>query len=207
MWKETGLNECYKNLDVIVWTEFMWFRIGRTSSIFHNYLDICFSKAVACAASWLSHFSLCVLIILDTWTKAVAFLKDSVGMLYLSLFLEWSRWVQVRNNSSQHLRHEYQNKAQVYTNSIFFFTNLMQKFFILIHLLHYSTCFKHYCAHLQEDNCISTASGIVTLFGWPFSTQVMRGLVTFRRTIVLVQDLVSSLSLGDRSVHRLWEDS
>ena len=27
-----------------------------------------------------------------------------------------------------------------------------------------STCFEHYCAHLQEDNCINTASGIVTLY-------------------------------------------
>ena len=31
-----------------------------------------------------------------------------------------------------------------------FFTNLMHSFFILIHLLYRSTCFKHYCAHLQE---------------------------------------------------------
>jgi len=43
------------------------------------------------------------------------------------------------------------------------FTKVMHKFFILIHLLYSSTCFEHYCAHLQEDNCISTASGIVTL--------------------------------------------
>jgi len=48
---------------------------------------------------------------------------------------------------------------------VFFFTNLIHKFFILIHLLHSSTCFEHYCAHLQEDNCINTASGIVKLFG------------------------------------------
>ena len=46
-----------------------------------------------------------------------------------------------------------------------FLPNLMHKFYILIHLLHSSTCFEHYCAHLQEDNCINTASGIVTLFG------------------------------------------
>jgi len=45
-----------------------------------------------------------------------------------------------------------------------FFTNLMHKVFILIHLLHSSTCFEHYCVHLQEHNCINTASGIVTLF-------------------------------------------
>jgi len=50
----------------------------------------------------------------------------------------------------------------------------MKKLFILIHLLYSSTCFEHYYAHLQEDDCISTASGIV-----------------------------SSLSLGDCSVHRL----
>ena len=47
---------------------------------------------------------------------------------------------------------------------VFFFINLMHKFFILIRLLHSSTCFEHYCVHLQEDNCINTASGIVTLF-------------------------------------------
>jgi hypothetical protein len=46
-----------------------------------------------------------------------------------------------------------------------FFTNLIYKFFILVHLLYSSTCFEHYCAHLQEDSCINTASGIVTLFG------------------------------------------
>ena len=34
---------------------------------------------------------------------------------------------------------------------IVFFTNLMHKFSILIHLLHSSTCFEHYYAHLQED--------------------------------------------------------
>ena len=33
---------------------------------------------------------------------------------------------------------------------IVFFTNLMDKFFILIHLLHSSTCFEHYYAHPQE---------------------------------------------------------
>ena len=46
---------------------------------------------------------------------------------------------------------------------IVFFTNLLHKFFTLIHLLHSSTCFEHYCAHLQEDNCFNTAFGIVTL--------------------------------------------
>ena len=47
-------------------------------------------------------------------------------------------------------------------NGTLFFNNLMHKFFILIHLLHSSTCFEHYCAHLQEDNCINTASDFVT---------------------------------------------
>ena len=32
-----------------------------------------------------------------------------------------------------------------------------------MHLLYASTCFEHYYARLQEDNCISTASGMVTL--------------------------------------------
>jgi hypothetical protein len=48
---------------------------------------------------------------------------------------------------------------------IVFFTDLMHKFFILIHLLRSSTCFEHYCAHLQEDNCVNTPDGIVTLLG------------------------------------------
>ena len=59
---------------------------------------------------------------------------------------------------------------------IVFFTNLMHKFFILTHLLHLSTCFEHCYAHPQE--------------------------VKF----VLVQHLVSLLSLGDCSVHRLRKD-
>jgi hypothetical protein len=94
--------------------------------------------------------------------------------------------------------------------------NLMYKFFILIHLLHSLTCFEHYCDHVQKDNCINTVSGIVTLFGWQFSTQVTRGLnrlhvsstivLIFKRTVVLTLPLVSSLSLGDCSVHRLRED-
>ena len=48
---------------------------------------------------------------------------------------------------------------------IVLFNNLMQKFFVLIHLLHSSTCFEQCCAHLQKDHCVSTASGIVTVFG------------------------------------------
>jgi len=52
----------------------------------------------------------------------------------------------------------------------------MKQFFISKNLLHSSTCFEHYCAHLQEDNCINTASGIVTLFRRLFSTQVTRVL-------------------------------
>ena len=53
----------------------------------------------------------------------------------------------------------------------------MLKFFILIQLLHPSTCFEHYYAHPQEIK------------------------------FVLVQYLVSSLSLGDCSVHSLSKDS
>jgi len=47
-------------------------------------------------------------------------------------------------------------------NYSLFFNNLMHKFFILLHLLHSSTCFEHYYAHLQNDNFINT-SGTVTL--------------------------------------------
>jgi hypothetical protein len=40
---------------------------------------------------------------------------------------------------------------------IVFSTNLMHNFFVVIHLLHSSTCFEHCCAHLQEDNYINTS--------------------------------------------------
>jgi len=63
---------------------------------------------------------------------------------------------------------------------------LREDSFILIRLLHSSTCFDHYYAHLQEDNCISTASGIVTVFTWLFSTQTTRGLVYFNTFITLL---------------------
>ena len=73
----------------------------------------------------------------------------------------------------------------------------MHKFFILIHLLHTSTCFEHYCAHLQEDSFISTASGIVTLetSGWFILFYMFRALLCSSSggQIVLVQHLVSSL--------------
>jgi len=52
----------------------------------------------------------------------------------------------------------------------------MHRFSILIRLLHPSTCFEHYYVHPQEVN------------------------------FVLVQHLVSSLSLGDCSIHRLRKD-
>jgi len=75
----------------------------------------------------------------------------------------------LRNNpeerSSQLLRcGSLNSQNSTYFDSLSFFTNLIHKFFILIHLLHSSTCFEQYCARLQEDNCVSTASGIVTLF-------------------------------------------
>ena len=72
----------------------------------------------------------------------------------------------------------------------------MEKLFILIYLLRSSTCFEHYCAHLQEDNCINTAPSIVTLFGWLLSTQVTRGLSSSRNLCfakVKKQHLLSSV--------------
>ena len=42
------------------------------------------------------------------------------------------------------------------TIRLFIFTNLMHKFFIFIHLLHSSTCFEHYCAHLQDESPLVT---------------------------------------------------
>jgi len=78
---------------------------------------------------------------------------------------------------------------------------------ILIRLLYSSTCFEHYYAHLQEDNCISTASGIVTVFRWPFSTQVTRGLVNFNTFITLLymfRALLYSSSGGQLYKYSIW---
>jgi hypothetical protein len=38
-----------------------------------------------------------------------------------------------------------------------------------------STCFEHRCAHLQEDICIFTVSGIVTLCMLPYSAPIKSG--------------------------------
>jgi hypothetical protein len=68
--------------------------------------------------------------------------------------------------------------ASKYNDSLFSLTWCTYSLFI-IHFLHSSTCFEHYYAYLQEVNCISTASGIVTVFRWLFSTQITRGLGLF----------------------------
>ena len=67
------------------------------------------------------------------------------------------------NICKQNKRYFFKVFLTVFPNMIVFFTNLMHRFLILIHLLDSFTCFEHYCAHLQEDNCISTTSGMVTL--------------------------------------------
>jgi hypothetical protein len=41
--------------------------------------------------------------------------------------------------------------------------------------LWFSTCFEHRCARLQEDNCIFTVSGIVTLYMLPYSAPIKSG--------------------------------
>ena len=46
----------------------------------------------------------------------------------------------------------------------FFYKLYVQILYFNTFILFCSTCFEHYCVHLQEGNCISTASGIVTLF-------------------------------------------
>ena len=42
----------------------------------------------------------------------------------------------------------------------------------MICLFEPSTCFEQVCAHSQEDNCINTTSGIITLCYWPSGMQV-----------------------------------
>jgi len=87
-------------------------------------------------------------------------------------------YVALRHNRVTNLAVEKKFMLCILIVFIAFFTDLMHQFFILIHLLHSCTCFEHCCAHLQEDNSISTASG-----------------------------MASSLSLGDCSDHSLREES
>ena len=71
---------------------------------------------------------------------------------------------------------------------VVYFTNLMHKFLILIRLLRSSTCFEHYCAHLQEDNCINTVSGIVTLERSEWSKLIQYTLYIFCCIIWTLED-------------------
>jgi hypothetical protein len=43
-----------------------------------------------------------------------------------------------------------------------------------------STRFEHRCAHLQEDNCMFTVSGIVTLCMLPYFAPIKSGLQAVR---------------------------
>ena len=76
-----------------------------------------------------------------------------------------------------------------------FFTNLMHKLFILIHLLHPSTCFKHYCAHPQE----------VVLYNYGVWQKVMRlaTLCTNRKCCCLPLHMVVRLTPAVDSVQVL----
>jgi len=116
---------------------------------------------------------------------------DSVGVNTSLTGLDWTRldyfgvyaplgFVIYRSQTSPSFPFEHPNeiKETTYNLMIVFFTNLMH-----IRIL-YSYAFIYTPLHVS--------STIVFIF---------------RRTIVLVQHLVSSLSLGDCSVHRLREDS
>ena len=49
-------------------------------------------------------------------------------------------------------------------------------FFYIIRLFQSSTCFEQTRAHYQEVNCITTASGMVTLCKWPAGMHVEQEL-------------------------------
>jgi len=51
----------------------------------------------------------------------------------------------------------------IFRRTIVLVQHLVSPLWKQVNGLYSSTCFEHYCAHLQEDNCISTASGIITL--------------------------------------------
>jgi len=78
-----------------------------------------------------------------------------------------------------------------------FFTNFMNKFIILKHLLHSSTCFNHHCAHIQENNCINTASGIVTVFRWLISPFVTCVLNSHLKTVTIPDAVLSGVPRGE----------
>ena len=87
---------------------------------------------------------------------------DTTNALYLHLYV----------------RHKQHSVSKTFFIMIAFFNNFMYEFCISIHLLHSSTFFELCCAHLQEEYCISTTSGIVTVFGWLFSTQVTKRVLS-----------------------------
>jgi len=75
--------------------------------------------------------------------------------------------------------------------------NIQQYIYIT---LHSSTCFEQHTAHHQEDNCITTASGIVTLCKQLYSMRILYSClqrVTIPEAVViqLVLLMMSSLLL------------
>ena len=83
-------------------------------------------------------------------------------VLFISLAIEDKKTE--KSNLKRKYTHMRTRRKANSVGHIVFFTNLMHNFFILMHLLHSSTCFDHCYAHLQEDNCINTTSGVITLF-------------------------------------------
>ena len=84
--------------------------------------------------------------------------------------------------------------------------------FSTISLLYFSTCLEHCCVHHQKVKMYYTASIIVTLFRWPLGAQVdllMRSTIVLniRRPNCIIQHLVSSQSVGGRSVRRTIPDA
>ena len=80
------------------------------------------------------------------------------------------------------------------------------KFIIFLYMI------RALCAHNQEVKLYYTASIIVTLCRWPFGAQVdllmiSTILLIIRRPNCIIQHLVSSQSVGGRSVHRTIPDA
>lgn len=111
--KGNGFKWVLNKLNVTVWAVFMWFRIGRTSSIFHNFLDTHFSKAVPCTELIKPFFSAHIN---HTWYLDIS-CCFSKGQCWHALSFFDSRIkqrVQVGNNSILYLGHEHQNKSHKY---------------------------------------------------------------------------------------------
>jgi len=140
---------------------------GRSAAVYHSVESVVCISGVGDSADSTIRLHQAVLALYYVTVPFLPLALDVTSMSVIYTVVEAVLWIRLEVKTRVTLQYTFLRFVDVHPNIkiVIFFTNLMHKFFILIHLLHSSTRFEHYCAHIQEDNCINTASSIVTFFG------------------------------------------